>query len=257
METLTSWQLGDSRQRLADFPTKWLCPATQLKHLTLYSDLPFGFFPKLELRGVHFPHLRTLAFGQYVISHDWQIDWIESHSATLRGIYFDHCSILFQIGHADPDWLDEEGYPTYNNDCVSKSYEMDEEYYNKIRMISYRTRWHQIFDRFAHSLPRLGVFRFGSSERWDLNRENRFDDGSPGLPIMPWESETSIRNEIFEARYLHYNDWDEEYGVVWGDGEYTDIDFENKRWTGGMEEPPACKEEDERALRALLSKMEM
>jgi hypothetical protein len=254
-------QLGDSRECFAHFPSTWLFPATQLRHLTLYSDLPFGYFPKLELRGLHLPHLQTLALSQYVISHDWQVDWILSHRATLRELYLDHCSILFQIGHSDPTWLDEEGYPKHNKDCQSVypgkyPHLNNEDIYNKVRLISYRTRWHNIFDRFAQSLPHLRVFRFGSSEQWNFDMENRFDDASPGLPIMPWESEVYIKNEIFEARYLHYNDWDEKYGVKWGAGEYDEITFEDTRWTGGMEEPPACKEEDEKALRALLSKME-
>lgn len=72
---------------------------------------------------------------------------------------------------------------------------------------------------------------------------------------MPWESEAFIRNELFEERYLHYNDWDEYYGVQWGDIEESDIDFENQEWVAGMEKTPECDEQDQAALKALLSKM--
>jgi hypothetical protein len=246
--------MNDSHQCFDRFASTWLQPAAQnLRHLTLYSDTPFGFFPKLDLRGVHFPSLQSLALGQYIISHDWQVDWFVSHGATLRELYLDHCSILYQIGHSDPHWLDEEGLPKHNDNRSTAWFDQREGSYDSIAFISFHTRWHDIFHRFAHSLPHLRTFRFGSSEQWNFDTENRFDDAGPGLPVVPWESETYIKNEIFRARYLHYDDWNEEYNVKWGEGEYSDIDLEDKRWTAGMEEPPACDEEDERALRALLS----
>ncbi|KAF2870040.1 hypothetical protein BDV95DRAFT_608063 [Massariosphaeria phaeospora] len=274
-ENGTTLKEGDCLTCFQIFPTNWLKPTAQnLKHLTLYADLPFGFFPKLELRDIHFPQLRTLALGQYVISHDWQVDWIISHHATLYELYLDHCSILFQIGHSSKAGLNEEGY--FHDDkksaCTSTHdglwqesvwYSLDptddgwsqstkEEIYNAVTFASFGTRWHDVFDRFSRSLPRLRTFRFGSSDQWKFDTDNRFEDSEPGLPIMPWESESYIKNEMFEARYLHYNDWDEEYGVEWGEGEDSVIDFEDKRWTAGMEEPPACEEEDEKALIALL-----
>ena len=251
---LTNSQTNDSHLCFANLPSTWLQPATQhLKHLTLYSDTPFGFFPKLDLRNIRLSNLRTLALGQYIISHDWQIDWIVSHSTTLHELYLDHCSILYQIGHADPDWLDEEGYPKHNNNNSSLYFERDDDdAYNQMSFISYPTRWHDIFRRFADSLPHLRAFRFGSSAQWNFDTENRFDDAGPGLPVVPWEAETEIKNEIFRERYLHYDDWNEEYNVKWGEGEWNNIDMEDKRWTTGMEEPPDCDEEDERVLKALL-----
>jgi hypothetical protein len=73
------------------------------------------------------------------------------------------------------------------------------------------------------------------------------------MPIMPWESEHAIPNKMFDTRYLHYDDWGEQYKVKWEDSHQwdyikfvcTDDDI--------LEKAPACEEEDEEALRALLA----
>jgi len=56
-----------------------------------------GFFPKLDLRTIHFPQLRTLALGNYTFTHDWQLEWITSHALTLQNLYLDDCPILYQM----------------------------------------------------------------------------------------------------------------------------------------------------------------
>jgi len=56
---------------MAELPSLWLQPAANnLTTLVLYQTFYFGYSPKLDLRGVHFPHLRTLALGNYVFTHD-------------------------------------------------------------------------------------------------------------------------------------------------------------------------------------------
>lgn len=51
---------------MAELPRLWLRPASVSSFLTtlvLYQDIPFGFCPRLRLRGVHFPHLKSLTLG--------------------------------------------------------------------------------------------------------------------------------------------------------------------------------------------------
>jgi len=42
--------------------------------LVLYSDLPLVWFPKLDLRTVHFPKLRSLTLGHHIFYHTHQVD---------------------------------------------------------------------------------------------------------------------------------------------------------------------------------------
>lgn len=79
-------------------PSFWLRPMiSNLEHLTLYSNVYFGFYPKLDLHGVHFPRLKTLSFGKYTFAHDSQLEWILSHGDTLKELYLDNCPILFEV----------------------------------------------------------------------------------------------------------------------------------------------------------------
>jgi hypothetical protein len=233
-----------------------------LKRLELYSDVAFGWYPKLDLRGVHFPKLESLALGHFIFSRDQQFDWIISHSQTLKDIFLDNCSILYQIGHDSPpdeNWLDQDGCPSEHK---YSSRERDPYF------VSYYTRWYDVFDRFSHSLPNLKAIWFGSSPQWKFDTPNRYDDASPGLPIIPWRSERDMKNEMFERRYVIWSNWTERYRLDWTipvpvvdeDGyEVEDI----YSWTYDeepdivpqMDERPGCDEEDWVAFRALQRKV--
>lgn len=238
-------------------PSKWLSPASQsLKHLVLYSDLAVGWFPKLDLRGIHFPKLETLSLGHFIFSHDWQFDWIASHSATLRELCMDHCSILYQIGYEtghpnNPTLLDDEGYPMEVQGQFGHSLDSDG---GTFRFVSYRTRWNEVFSRISRELRKLETFRFGISPQWDFHPGDRRDSyHGPGMPIMPWESEMDIKNDMFDARYVVYNDWVETYNVHWDDeSEDGNNPWIDREWDSEMEASPDCKEEDMRAFRLLL-----
>jgi hypothetical protein len=228
-----------------------------------------GWFPKLDLRSVHFNSLQSLTLGQFIFSHDWQFDWIVSHGPTLRALYLDHCSILHQIGYAHTNGLDSEGYFAYDetmdwprSPAVDPAHDAEWPIF-----VNYEIRWHEVFDRFSRELPELHTFKFGTSRSWvffsereydkdeempDLPCENRYDDGG-GMPIMPWESETDMKNEIFAARYLHYNDSNDEYGVNWDEDMY--VSWNNERYTAGKQGPPGCEDEDKAALQNLLRKI--
>jgi hypothetical protein len=80
--------MSQPHQFFAELPDTWLRPATPaLKYLSLYSDSYVGFYPKLDLSGIHFPHLESLALGGYLFVQDSDLDWILSHGSTLRHLY--------------------------------------------------------------------------------------------------------------------------------------------------------------------------
>jgi hypothetical protein len=62
-----------------------------------------------------------------------------------------------------------------------------------------------------------------------------------------------MENEVFPGRYLHYNDWEEVYGVSWDDDEGPCEVRDCREWRA--ERPPDCEEEDRRALANLLGKL--
>ncbi|KAF9888903.1 hypothetical protein FE257_008273 [Aspergillus nanangensis] len=141
-------------------PSFWLNPAaSNLEHLTIYSNLFYGFFPKLNLQGVHFPRLKSLAFGNYEFVHDSQLDWILSHGSTLTQLYLDNCHILFEVAIDCPE-------KTYLEPRV---FERREGLPSQDRWASYGTRWHHYFRAFNEGLPLLRKFGFGCTSWLDLD----------------------------------------------------------------------------------------
>lgn len=98
---------------MSQLPILWLQPAAaNLTTLVLYQSIPFGYLPKLELRGLQFPNLQTLALGNYTFSHDWQLDWLTSCSPVLKNIFLDNPIVIFHRIHVDL-LEDDEGYPIF------------------------------------------------------------------------------------------------------------------------------------------------
>ena len=96
-----------------------------------------------------------------MFSNDWQFDCILFHSDTLKGLYLDHCSIMYQIWHANSAGLDPAVYPVYDEHILYWGWSRDsiEQNINKIpKLMDYKTRWHDVFTRFrprCHTWPRL------------------------------------------------------------------------------------------------------
>lgn len=126
-------------------------------------NIYFGYSPKLDLRGVHFPSLRTLALGNYTFTHDWQLDWLSSHSSTLENLYLDDCIVVYYAKLYDCK-VDSEGYPIVrhggNTDLLGPrvfgSYES--------RFID--LTWARILHHLRAHLTSLRHFRIGKSTRW-------------------------------------------------------------------------------------------
>jgi hypothetical protein len=220
----------------------------------------------VDFRNVHFAHLETLALGQFVFSDDRHFEWIAAHAETLQELYLDHCSILYQGGASLPRdfWLDDEGYPTMDPDEAAwgTSSMPSPSGHHYLTLESYAIRWYDAFALFSRSLTHLRVFRFGSSSQWNFKTLNRRDDFVAGHPIMPWEGERDLKNELFRERYLVYDDWCEKYDTHWKDSEddstwepILDQDVWSKEELSRFEEYPQCTENDERALAELLGKL--
>lgn len=196
---------------------------SNLRHLTLYSSLYFGFYPKCDLRGIHFPHLKTLSLGNYTFIHDSQLDWILSHGATLTELYLDDCPILFEvaIGDYQRTYLDP------------KVFEPKEEFGGDYHTV-YRTRWCDYFRAFKDGLPHLRHFRYGHSPHW-------WDDNT-----SPFDCETTVDIDLHDDSYMVFCD---------GFGPspymlsmiYTSFGHKNRK-------PLLPSEEDKTALRELLVK---
>lgn len=248
------------------FPAQFLLPASDtLTTLVLYSDIPLGWFPRLDLRAVHLPKLSSLTLGHHILHHDRQVDWIISHGDTLRELIFDRCAILYQIGCTILDWLDNDGYPRKEIEdqgsygLSADLYDEDNEEFK--RTLSFKSndlRWNSVFSRLASSLPHLHEFRFGASSQWDFDTTTtQFRSGATThMPIMPWEDEHNIRSSLFEERYVIWDDWQNEYRSKWmkktqhGRDEFG-VGWPDE-WLARAEEYPQCEKEDEAALRALL-----
>ncbi|PYH77003.1 hypothetical protein BO82DRAFT_406612 [Aspergillus uvarum CBS 121591] len=115
----------------------------------------FGFYPKLDLREIHLPRLKTLALGKYAFVHDSQLEWILSHSKTLTELYLDDNPILFEVS-------------VYNNDraCLEPGRYTHKAGLRNKHFATYDKRWHHYFRAFQVRLPHLRHFSYGRSEPW-------------------------------------------------------------------------------------------
>ena len=163
----------------------WLTPATKgLTTLSLFAgNHYFGWLPKLDLRGIHFPALKILAFGNYTFTNDWQADWIGSHGATLKELYLDDCPIIWHRRVNGP--LDSEGYPPQVQ---------NEQEYDPITVL-YETRWAWFLTEWTRTLTELCVFAMGCGDGW-------IGDGR--MPALEYED--MGKSDLRHHKYMGRND---------------------------------------------------
>lgn len=208
-------------------PSVWLKPTMgSIQKLSLYSNLYWGFYPKLSLEGVHFPNLQSLALGNFAFFEDQQLDWILSHSSTLQDLYLDDCPILFQTRVMDAE-SDLAKCPIPKSRM--KLQEPDQ--WRGAWLYHYPRRWSDYFASFGTGLPHLRHFAIGHSKAWDL-------EGG-----MPLEKEQELIPALLQDRYMAFD------GGL-GPSQYL------LRYHGGNENWPLCDEEDREALKALCQKIE-
>ena len=128
-----------------ELPGTWLARCKSLKRLTIHSQCNWGYYPKVDWRGLDLPNLTFLQLGKYSFAQEWQIDWICGMKG-LRGLVLDSCHI---ISKSEADDMDEEGFvkrPTSNR--------------NQGLWVDPR-RWRHHFSKLGEQLPNLSEVRFG------------------------------------------------------------------------------------------------
>lgn len=215
-----------------ELPAFWLRPAmSTLRHLTLYSDLRSGFYPILDFTGIHFPHLNTLALGNYAFADNSQLNWILSHAATLTELYLDNCTILYAMAL--------EWDRTVTLLPLQRFSYHDEETGHK--WAEYDGRWADYFRAFKDELPRLQHFRYG---RWvDITC---FDNRPP------FEGETAMEMDFHEESYDAFLEARESGQYAWqADCEQWEVEQDRiPPWPSSSQ-----WEEDRRALGKLCAKL--
>ena len=136
-------ELRQHREFFTRLPRAWLAPASHdLTFLALGAAGLWGYLLKVDFRGVHFPRLKSLLMEDFVFSHDWQLDWILSHTS-LQEMRLIQCWILI---HAH--WYgekDNEGYPDGFSSTRTQNY-------------GYDKRWHHYYLHFSSLLGNLRCF---------------------------------------------------------------------------------------------------
>ncbi|KAH7006814.1 hypothetical protein EDB80DRAFT_717881 [Ilyonectria destructans] len=204
-------------------PETWLSPciSDNLRVLSLYSQGYWGWFPKMDFRGIEFPQLRVLALGHYVFSHEWQIDWFASigqknGSGVLEELYLDDCPILFKARQTIPLDSSDPGYPVVST-------VMDQ---GTTKMHGYSMRWHDVLSRWATDMKALRVFRMGHGE-WDGAPQDTLESIDRDL-LYEGVDEKVIRYRISHNTHRSFacpEPVDRAYGVedpeqAWASGKY-------------------------------------
>ncbi|KAI5926456.1 hypothetical protein F4810DRAFT_654475 [Camillea tinctor] len=184
-------------QFLEALPRTWLVPclAENLQVLSLYCTEYWGWDPKMDFRTVNprldspsgFPNLKVLALGNYVFSHQWQIDWIASLGVNnghggLQELYLDDCPIMwFARIKGSPDTTETVCLTTdgqevrFSNDGYPRREAMLS---GPVNMhldnteIHFDLRWHHVLSQWRATMPGLKVFKMGHGAGWDHDSEN-------------------------------------------------------------------------------------
>ncbi|KAF7541859.1 hypothetical protein G7054_g343 [Neopestalotiopsis clavispora] len=170
-------------------PSTWLCPsvAQNLRVLSLFYHNYWGWNPKMDFRTINptsglktgLPNLRVLALGNYVFSHEWQVDWIASVGELngrggLQELYLDDCPIMWRARTIGP--LDESETVIELPDGESLRYS-NADYPRRDTMESdnpawdmtefnCHLRWKQILNHWKEHMTGLKVFSMGHGP-WD------------------------------------------------------------------------------------------
>lgn len=178
--------LPDKYDFFEQLPTTLLSPAiaSNLRVLSLYCHDYFGWAPKLDFRLLNpgngsfpLPSLRVLALGKYVISHDWQVEWIASLGAEngrggLEELYLDDCPIMWRahvlgpmdesVLHINGVRIDNCGYPL--KDVMTRRSPHDE-HWDPVT-VRFHLRWSTVLRIWRERMKALKVFRMGSGD-WE------------------------------------------------------------------------------------------
>lgn len=234
----------------------WLHPLqSQLTYLTLHCNGYWGLWPLWQPGDLHFPHLKSLAFGNWTIAFDWQVDFITSHGETLEQLVLTSCPILHALDmtpkQLNNTWQVRQG--TGRGRGVRHQRFPD-------------LRWHTVLPDLKRKLPKLKHFSMAGALKekhfWgyaDTGRDQAFEDRYIQVPrIDMW------RYAIFDSGVSEHVDITTDYGKKVmemkptpriSDTRYT----YSSLWERSDEETrkkvqyPDCLKEDQEALDDLLA----
>lgn len=169
----------------------WLQPLAEigrLTHLKLYGSIPWGYLPKCDLRGLHFPKLKSLILGNMNFTHEWQLEWILSHGSTLEALALHHCPIIPHIETTLS--VDAEGYT-----ILPTRYPGTSRGRRPVASRSkYDSRWHDYFNSFRTKLPHLRHFALTHGQWLQAH-------GGPGYAASAFAALETWQAEIRVSRY--------------------------------------------------------
>ncbi|EON99919.1 putative f-box domain protein [Phaeoacremonium minimum UCRPA7] len=213
-------------------PQTWLSPsiAQDLRVLSLYSVDYWGWNPKMDFRVVNplagkqsgFPNLRVLALGNYIFSHEWQVDWIASLGRCngrggLEELYLDDCPIMWQARNYEPF---DESKTILGTDVDGNTIEICNEGYPLKEIMNrdnptpqldepgvkeYDLRWHHMLETWRKEMHGLKVFKMGSG---DWRGEAADIDGNPDeepLNMLSPADQERISHRMKDTVFLNYD----------------------------------------------------
>jgi hypothetical protein len=226
-----------------DLRQYWLEPLQgKLINLKIYSNCPWGYLPKCDLRGLHFPLLKSLSLGNMTFTHDWQLDWIISHD-TLELLTLDDCPIIHDAMMSGA--CDSERYIPL--DDIEKGLLRQGNSRKKPKQTHwhYEARWHVYFRRLKNGLPNLE--RFGV-DRGPWNPAYEEDHASE-----PFKAAASLPARLAASRYMIFHSGTGP--CPWIEPEDCSND-EYEKVTVLEDQYDSCWNEDQKALDELLAAVE-
>jgi hypothetical protein len=192
--------------------TFWLKPLqSQLTQLSIHADDFWGVYPRWDPRALHFPQLRSLSLGKWSIAHQWQIDWLLSHSATIEEYYLDDCPIVHALRHFDHQYKTMSWESNELSICSDKE---SDDYTDGF--VYPPLRWAYILSQFATQLKRLRKFGMARGNSWghryklphtlDVGRYMLFD---PRTCPTAWDQDDMAKSDdevTFQSCWYH--DWE-------------------------------------------------
>ena len=235
----------------------WLQPLqSQLTHLTLHCNTYWGVYPMWQPNNLHFPRLKSLAFGKWTIIFEWQIDFIASHSATLEQLIFTSCPILHAMRMTARQYSNSwrQRLPG-----TTRGPPPTEQFFPPLR-------WHTVLPELQSKLPKLEHFSMARGARgeafWgraDRSADEAFEDRYTQAACID-ESRYAIFD--FANGTEEYIDVTTEFGMSRSQGVSMrkESGFENSNWLEKADEEtrkkvrfPDCEREDREALEGLLA----
>lgn len=174
---ISPFTMHDRYEFFENLPSTWLSPpiTDRLRTLSLFAHDYWGWSPKMDFRVLNrgrsgngaLPNLRSLALGQFVFSHQWQVDWVaqlgsDNGRGGLEELYLDNCPIMWRARFFGP--ADSEGFPLREamaSDVVAPSaINWDP------TTVDVDLRWSTVLQQWRQKMPSLKVFKMGCGD-WD------------------------------------------------------------------------------------------